>query len=352
MGGNNFKSNVRLPAKEYNKLSSRLYRLLRYRLYEAGLVQEIPVPVKSYETKDSFGDIDFICAGWNSGEVAGKLYDILFEEKLIYMPEAGFICIGPCTSYPIATELGCFQLDMIGGFSLEESDFAYWYFAYNDLGNFVGRFAHKIGLKFGHRGLFYPLHWQDAKGKDHFLGDIQLSTDFNNVVEFLGFDYSRWVKGFYTMEEIYEMVCDHPMFHPCLFDLKDVSHNARVRDKKRKSYSNLLLYIDARFGHIEYNNPWKGIEKWQYLDWINSEFPILEIEMKRKISEHLLKQELASRWNGSLIMEQSELAGHKIQGKAIGEFNSEYKPSDVQLLKMSQTDISTYIYDQVKEFVE
>lgn len=357
MGGNNFSANVRLNAKEYKQLEQKLFVLMKTEMFDKGLVKEAPCPVLAYKQKESFGDIDFVCPNWSSGEHGGKLYDILFDHGLIHMLEPEPIYNGPFTSYPIKLDNGyCFQLDLIGGFSLEESDFAYWYFSYNDLGNFVGRFAHKLGLKFGHRGLFYPLHWTEYSkdnyvggiplSKEHYLGDIQLSTDFKQVVEFLGFDHTRWLNGFNTMEEIYEMVCDHPMFHPSVFDLKDVSHNARVRDKKRKSYSNLLQYINERFGHREYDNPWKDMEKWQHLDWINSEFPILETEIKRRIGDHLLKAELNNRWNGKIVMEQFERAGKKIEGKAIGEFNKDSRPSDIQLLKMTKTDISKFIFDE------
>lgn len=352
MGGNNYKANVRLNAREYYELKKKLDVLFYEKLYCAGLVEEIPQAVKCYKNKETFGDIDFLCAGWNSGEVAGKLYDILWNEGLIHKAEPNPIYNGPFTSYPIGLSHGrCFQLDMIGGFDKSETVFAYWYFAYNDLGNFVGRFAHKIGLKYGHRGLFYPLHWTDSCGKDVFLGDIQLSKNPIEVLEFLQFDPDRWLDdGFKTMEEIYEMVVTHPWFYSDMFNLKDVSHNARVRDRKRKNYSNLLNYIENNKDRLTKVNPF--LDKWKYLEIINAKFPILEVEIKKRISDFLLKEELKKRWNGSIVMEQSKRAGFVVEGKAIAEFNSDYKLTDLELLKLEQDQINSYIFDKVNAWIK
>lgn len=362
MGGNNFDSLVRLPAKEYKELEDSVMvnleraffdmfcenRKNSYYDYSCEWFRAYTIP--HYHNKESFGDMDILVPNWSTQHATPLLHKL--DEAGLISHENGKLMVGngPFTSYPIKSPLGTFQLDIIGGFDESEAEFARTYFAYNDLGNFVGRFAHKIGLKYGHRGLFYPLHWTDSQGKDVYLGDIQLSKNPEEVLGFLQFDIERWHKGFETMEEIYEMVVDHPWFYSDMFNLKDVSHDARVRDRKRKNYSNLLQYIEkhkSRLNDINY-----FLDKWKYLELINSKFPTLEVEIRQRVSDFLLKEEIKKRWNGNNVMEQSELAGFPIKGKAIGEFNSFYKLKDLELLKLDQSQINAYIFDKVKEWKE
>ena len=114
---------------------------------------------------------------------------------------------GNCTSYAIrfkSISKKAFQLDIIHT-NVVFFDFALHYFAFNDLGNFIGRIVSAAQLKFGFDGLYRKVHFdkdinvipvyllKEQKEKFGDLSsnvvkktDVVLTEDFFEALEFLG----------------------------------------------------------------------------------------------------------------------------------------------------------------------
>lgn len=355
MGGNVFKNTIRLTSKQYKTLSE----IIEYYLAISSIGRFNII--KAYRKKESFGDMDILIS--KSCITEDHVFGILnlAAKKLGYSMEDNaevnhkdgvytkYVKNGDITSYAMKTsndpdDKEVFQIDVIrvdeGAFN-----FACNYFSYNDLGNFIGRIAHKFGLKFGHNGLWYPLHWKELNGADVFLGDILLTDSFKIALEYLGFRgelFLRYWDGFDTMEDVYQFVYDNPYVYNDMFDLKEVSHVARIRDRKRSSYSGLLKWMES----VPKKENKFVKDKSFYLQSIASEFPHFEEEFKRRIADHLLKRELKSRWNGNMAKDIDST----LTGKDLGVFLNTYRPSDLILLKKENKDIAEYMKASINEY--
>lgn len=134
-------------------------------------------------------------------------------------------------------------------------DFHYNYLCWNDLGNFIGRIAAFNNMKFGQDGLFKIIYY-DNNGK--ILSDVSkikdknnqqqadkaykktlfpISDNFNQSLEFLGFDSKTFEKGFNNLEEIATFVYQSKYFNNRMFDLENRDNKSRARDLKRPNYA-------------------------------------------------------------------------------------------------------------------
>lgn len=117
-------------------------------------------------------------------------------------------------------------------------DVHFQYLAYNDMGNFMGRLAKSLNLKYGQDGLSLIVrHKSDPTRK---IGVINISTDVSYIYSLLDIPN----KVYRSMGDVYEAILNSKYYHKDSFLLEHQSHHARVRDKKRKSYNGLLQYIE------------------------------------------------------------------------------------------------------------
>lgn len=220
MGGNAIEGAKRIPKEEYVQLCHELQELF----------PELKMkPVKAYRQKPDFGDIDIVVE----------------TSPYLNIPELVLNRLGPdLTHYHnnmfFSFEYKGVQVDFI---SMSPDIFipALSYFAWNDLGNFIGRTARSINFKYGHEGLMYELRLGD-----HYKKAITVSTDVPTILEFLGYDSKVWEVGFDTEEEIFAYAASSTIFNALYFDLDEQGHNDRVRNRKRKMYQKMLQYIEDK----------------------------------------------------------------------------------------------------------
>lgn len=207
---------------------------LKVPLIEKALGTPVDV-IKSYSAKDSFGDLDIVASkNSKSNEAIQAVFEALSATHISRNSDV--------ISYRVPVEdntkwfgsTSFFQVDLIF-IDEEDLEFAKNYFAFNDLGNLIGRIAHAMGFKFGHEGLWYVVR----KGT-HVLENIKVSSNFGASLTFLGFDAERYLEGFETAEDIYRYVADSAFFNPDIFLLHNRNHAARTRDSKRKTYTGFL----------------------------------------------------------------------------------------------------------------
>lgn len=197
----------------------------------SGLVHA--APTKAFASKDSFGDLD-VLIGFDQGFDRAS-----FEHYFNDVCNAGNVAIvknGPTSSFAWELADGAFfQIDLT---YTQAEDFAigYNYHGNGDLGNFLGRIYHTLGLKFGHRGLIYT-HMNGS----YVVGEITLSNNFDEILAFIGLDSADAV--FDSNEDVYDFVMSSPFFSEQAFLFANRNHAARTRDSKRPSYNGFLQYI-------------------------------------------------------------------------------------------------------------
>lgn len=267
----------RYAKNEYTSLVSRILGELS-NLLPTFIFKEIP----SYHSKESFGDADILTT-----PLTPAMYrDIMQTLKVEHYHKNGNV---------LSMLVEQLQVDLI---SVPDSDFdsALHYYSYNDLGNLLGKLYRSLGLKFGHRGLTYPV-----RDKTHQYGEIIVSKDFPKILEFLGLDYKTFEQGFSDLPEIFEFVCSSKYFSPIPFQLENLNAVDRIRDKKRSTYMAFLKYVADK--QSTYN---PDPNKANYLPLILDFFPGIQEPYNLLVEEHKRRLYIRTLFNGSLVEEWTE----------------------------------------------
>lgn len=326
MGGNVFKDKydtVRLTKEQYENVSLRFYIEISEFLendYDGNWYKCEEIP--SYKNKDSFGDMDVLYCNLFARE---NLISFLNEQGI---PDE-FISVNSNVVSFLYDPLGYgnFQVDLI---YVDKSIFlsSLGYYSYNDLGNLRGRIAHALGFKLGHEGLSY-IH----RDGDRVCFEIPLSRDTKEIDKFLKFkDVEKfWADGPKDLFDIFEYVSSSEYFNPEIYLLHNRNHQARVRDKKRKTYMEFLKWCETLpeadyFPRLEN----KGFYRLYGISYFKREPQLI-----KNLKEDAENQRFKERFNGDVAMKATGL-----QGKILGEFMQEVKskiPKDLVLSLEKET---------------
>lgn len=276
-------------------------------------------PIKAYREKADFGDLDILVS-----IKPGQVMELLSATPLAGQPS---IRNGSVVSVGMPLDGGgLLQVDLISA-PEHEFYFSSGYFAWNDLGNLVGRIAHKMGIKLGHDGLWLPL-----RDGTNLFDEILLTQDFGEALDFLGFDSERWHAGFDNVEQIYDYVSKGTRFNPDIYNLDNRNHTARVRDKKRPVYTGFLTWMDARpeLNRFEWN-PDKSV----YLPEIFEGFPKSKEQHTASLAKLQKAAEAKTKFNGEIVSSHTGLSG-----KDLGSFIAEFKKTRAEFMEdiLSKTD--------------
>lgn len=256
-------------------------------------------PVVAYGGKDSFGDADLLV---ESDTLPPTWPEIL---RSAFKPQA-FISNGGVHSFDVDN----LQIDLITVPS-KSFDFAKNYFDFNDLGNLMGRVAHKMGFKYGHLGLFAPL-----RDGDHQYAEIEITRDSATAMRFLGYDPVRHAKGFSSLEEVFEFAITSPYVHRAIFLLDNRNAKSRMRDSKRPTYTKFLDWLPAHPEADRYVWP-QDLEdkqrlKSKYLDLALASFPSFKASYDEANTELVARRAFRERWNGTLVSSWTGLEGKEL----------------------------------------
>lgn len=231
MGGNALKNTEtrRYERDEYFALvETVLARLRSLPSFRERRMAAIP----AYGTKESFGDMDVLVA-------SDGLNQRVWEEIRGEFQPHDFVRNGPVTSFDFES----FQIDLIlTPGRLFDSHLTYY--AFNDLGNLMGRNAYGAGFRYGGAGLEYRVY--DERFENTHIGTVELTTDPFEAMKFLGYDPARWKQGFSSKQDIFEYAISSPLTYMDFFDLEKRSYKARVRDAKRATYSEFLQWVSLQ----------------------------------------------------------------------------------------------------------
>lgn len=227
------------------------------------------------------------------------------------------------------------QIDLIVS-NAEEYDFHRAYLGLYDRGNFVGKIAHMLGLKFGHNGLWLPIRFNDS----HKLKDIRLTLDVTKAEEFL--DIKHLVNP-RTIEDVFDNVIASKYFNPEVFALENNNQVARIRDKKRPSYRTFLEYIKTLPDRDYF--PRSTGNKLQFLPMIFEAFPDAEVEYKALYAYKEKMDLFKEKFNGDIV---SNITG--FTGKELGEFMVMFKSkySVDRILGMTKQQLWLLVQDQME----
>jgi len=294
MGGNALKNTTtrRMSVDEYDERSSEILDRMKH----FGYFNSIEI-IRSYHTKDSFGDCDILYSTFDDRPLAVEDVEGLFDTNEIVR-----------NTSVISFDYREMQVDFIH-IARYEFDYATNYFAFNDCGNFVGRLAHQFGLKHGHNGLYLPL-----RDGDNTFGEICLSLDHNVTLEFLELDVSKFNAGFETLEDVFRFVRESPFFSPEFYKMENLNTIARMRDRKRSSYNTFLKFNEENPVSNAWVNP-HSKEKFRYLERIFREFPEAKLEYIEKTHALAAQRYAKSRFNGDIV---GFITG--LEGKELGKF--------------------------------
>lgn len=338
MGGNALKSvgARRVDRKEAKDVELRFYGLMAKIADKYGAVLKMEL-VPSYREKPSFGDLDFV--------LDNRFYEKVSREMLV--EEIGDFFGKKIESYRggdvfgigFPLEEGCLQIDLIGT-STELFKPAIHYFAWNDLGNLVGRIAHKFGFKFGHEGLSIVL-----RDDTHQFAEILVTRNIIDILEFLGYDARRYFMGFDTVEDIYSFASSSKYFNKAIYELDNRNHIARTRERKRPVYMAFLEWL---------KNPPEGVAEFQFpenkddnLPMLFARFPHVEKEYRAKWLELEHAKYVKTRFNATLVTQLTGLEKERL-GAFMKTFKLVSKPMLDKLHEVTDTQLHAAILDHQK----
>lgn len=317
MGGNLFSQAIRVDSNTYIKecAECRNYLLEKYNLETF----EIPY----YRNKKTFGDIDLIVTKDKFKPVQDDLITPHHSEFLYSFLWKGFIQVDLIYSPPYLV------------------DSKLHYFAYNDLHNLIGKVSKSIRCKLSDTGLYFSFNnpWSGA------IKEIFLTRNWREIYEFLGYDYEKYSQGFDDLSDIFDFVITSPYFQAGKFDLSNLKHRDRVRDRKRITYSTFLEYIQTNKlpTQIKYRSYQECINK------VEDCFPHIYISKSilssvfKECDNHYYRQ----KFNGDIVRNLIPLEGKEL-GKFIQMFKQRYSKEYLLTLgHLSINQLITEFYDQV-----
>ena len=306
MGGNALScTSVRLTKKNYERMAAECVAKLKA-LYPSALVTAIA----SYRAKADHGDLDLL--------LSAEGYDPFAAAEALGAVEV--VRNGPVTSIGVlvrpevdARDGNVFQVDLIS-IDAPSFDYAQNYFAFNDLGNLVGRTAHSAGLSHKHNGL-----WYFVRDGDYKFREILLTADYRVALKFLGYDPSRFDEGFETLEDVFWYVAGSQFFNRDIFLLENRNAKSRIRDRKRRTYMEFLKFCEAHPELPAFQYP---DNKAEWLPRIAEHFPHFQQEYDRALADLAELRAVKERFNGDWV---SKLTG--LQGKELGGLMKRFKES-------------------------
>lgn len=304
----------RKSSQEFYDIAARIGVQLSYGL---GLTATIPVmfeyspniqsqSVRCFRTKQDHGDLDVLIKvdkAFHDNKIDLKAYiEKNFKPQVIHSN-------GGVLSFDYEK----FQIDFI---PIRESNWeiAQVYFSYDPLGNAMGKTFHKMNLSYGWDGLKYK--YRNFNGRNS--RDLIISKNPEDIFEFGGYDYGRYLKGFDTIEEIFEFIVDGDNFDSKMFEMESLTHIDRKRNRKRGSYHAFLQYIQDNKYFV------KGtfMDKDEYIPIIDEFFPEAKLREKLKVLDErdAIDKKLSEKLNGRKIMEWVPGLSGKLLGEVISSF--------------------------------
>lgn len=299
MGGNALKTVAthRLSAASYLQLAAQVMDTLQS---ESGFRVEL---VRSFGAKADFGDMDVIADRSTLPADVPALMSHLFNPHEV-------VSNGNVLSFDVAA----FQVDLVC-VPASEYDTARDYFAFNDLGNLMGRTAHRMGFTYGHNGLRYKV-----RDGDYLVADLTVTTEMPAAFAFLGYDYRRFDQGFHTLEEVFAFAASSAHFNPAAYPLESRGHRDRVRDQKRQNYRLFLEWLQTAGVAAGAS---ADLQREHHLQRALKQFPAFAEALSQSQEALAGARRRKQLFNGQIVAELTGLEGREL-GQLMRELHDAY----------------------------
>lgn len=320
----------RLNVSEYEKLSNSIKEIINNSFKGLNFKE-----VLYYKNKDSFGDMDII---YNTDEVSYNEISY-FIKKVIHSP---YYYNGGVFSFAYNN----FQIDFIGVCG-EDYECAYNYFSFNDLGNFLGKIANRKGFSYGYSGLKYKVKEELFNNNgSNILREVCVSKNVKEIYDFLGYDYSRYEKGFDDIKDIFEYVVSGKYFNKEIFNFDKFNYEYKRKYNRRDNQKLFIEYLKSvNKEDYVYKDKYYYLSEW---DKYNNNLKYIIEEEREK---YFNKKKVQSKFNGDLVKKLLRL-----EGKELGNFIVLYKNSkkdfDLYIKETDQVDIIFDIYKFYYDYKE
>ena len=331
MGGNALKNarTRRLDRRDFEQVSVAVVARLR-EAFPSARVEVIP----AYATKADFGDLDVLVSAEDVQARGGP--DALKRLAVEAFCATDLYPNGNVLSFDYRADAAQaepgFQVDLIT-MPRAEYAFALDYFSFNDLGNLVGRTAHKQGASFGHDGLWYIFRDGDYKFRD-----VLLTRDFDHALRYLGYEPARFRAGFADLPAIFEYVAGSAFFNRSIFLLENRNYRSRVRARTRKTYTGFLQWCEERPDLPAFRYP---VDKAEWLPRMFEWFPAFRADYDRALADLATQRALKERFNGELVSAWTSLVDKPL-GALMREFRASFESPERMtefLLAASEADL-------------
>lgn len=295
-------------------------------------------PIPFYSSKDSFGDLDMVVmCGSRDWE---RLIDDLKNKYPDHSKNGSVFSFGVDAGKDTN-----FQIDLIYvGETREEYQMALTYFAFNDLGNLMGRIYHRAGFKYGHKGLLRVV--RDEENSDHIIDEVLVTNEPREIFEFGGYDYDEFLDGFSTREDIFNYVTSSPYFNREIYLFENRNAKARMRDSKRVIYNEFLIWCSESDDLPEFQTEDKEEFRREQLQLALEKFPEFRVRYECSLKKLLKSKTINEKFNGNIVSEVTGLSGRDL-GLFIRDFKSRW--SDDDLFVLSKEAIAILIKEAYSE---
>ena len=299
----------RFNNEEFDKVYDDVAWMLQNRF---GVSHESFGRVQSYHNKESHGDMDIVIvcndAKWDEIRDGIELVNPASRNKNFY--SFGWRYEKPADADGIPYSEKWFQIDLIRVDNLKA---ALTYYSYNDMGNLIGKIAHRCGFKYGWDGLKYIVHEKGDVTRE--IGEIIVSTNTEAIYSFLGYEYWRAENGFDDLHDIFEFVASSKYFDPKLYLFENLNAKARIRDRKRKNYNGFLEFCENRDSpdnYVEWNDEQKEAFKRYKLHEALRRFPGFRWNLIELQDEADHRAYFKTIYNGKIVGELTGLTGNDL----------------------------------------
>lgn len=295
MGGNLFNLG-RKPRKQYLEIESKVRNYLDKTIGS----ENYRIP-RYYDSKETFGDLDILVN--DKYRFNNHPFPDEFAKDLnsVFTKRSGAV---------ISNNIDDFQVDLFF-FHKDYLQIASDFMDYN-IGNFIGKIAKRLNLKYGDHGLYYVFRRENS---DHYKAEYKLSSNIEEILPFFGFDYNRWKEGFKTPIESYEWIISTPYFSTYTY-FKPTANN-----KKRIEFENFMLWLKDNNVQKDWNSSLLTPEDKLKLvySYFFPEIGLFKFIENEKIKE-ITADIVSKKYNGNIVMELTNL-----KGKELGIFMNSFK---------------------------
>lgn len=271
--------------------------------------------IRAYREKTTFGDLDLLVQQ-EAVDAIGKEV-IVSELGALLGHDLPYHQVHPKapqfhTALPLE-EGGALQIDfqMIPEITF---DYAKDYFAWNDLSKLMQLLGRTMGgINFGVDGMS-----RSVKHNGQVIGHVTFTRNFNEALDFLGFDVERFNQGFNNLEAMYKFVAKHPRFNTSIYQWENRTSRGRGQDMDRPTYLGFLEWMKDRVLPVD--------EPVDDIDWVAKaydRFPSAHAERDALFAELAALESFRVRFNGGVV---TKITG--LRGVPLGEFMKAYRKDE------------------------